>query len=146
MICEKCGAEISSRYCCHCGYENSKERAHEAEAIQQTVIQDGMFGNQTLSQKNGVSATVKAGDWFKVFLFSWLLALIPIVGQIGSIIYWIWLLCKDTTAPSIKGYVKMNLIVSAVALVVVVLLVILLFAAVLPVLPSGASSFSPNFA
>lgn len=156
--CPNCGNEIASNYCYNCGWKEGMPLGAQPEAYNQNntyaqvnqqintgygqmpVADDGFLGNNNLSQKNGTSATVTAMDWFKLFGISWLIMLIPFVGGIGSLIYQIVLLCRNTTAPSIKGYLKFQIIFSVVLIVLAIIAVIVVFS----ILSSSIATYTPR--
>lgn len=155
--CPNCGADISSDFCYNCGWRQGYPTGQNAQVGQQAnttgfsgdtiqgngfqngsayptgyenQVDDGFLGNNRLSQANGTSATVKAMDWFKLCGVAWLLCLIPFVGSIASLIFQIIMLCKQTTAPSIRGYLKFQFIMTAVAVVLTIILLIVVFSIV----------------
>ena len=174
--CPNCGAEIISDFCYNCGWRQGYPTGQNAQVGQQAnttgfsgntiqgngfqngniyptgyenQVDDGFLGNNRLSQANGTSATVKAMDWFKLCGVAWLLCLIPFVGSIASLIFQIVMLCKQTTAPSIRGYLKFQFIMTAIAVVLTIVLLIVIFAIVgasaATAIPSGGFE-SPVFA
>ena len=155
--CPNCGAEISSDFCYNCGWREGYPTGQNVQTGEQipgtgfsgnvpqgncfqngntssygyvNQFDDGFLGNNRLSQTNGTSATVKAIDWFKLCGVSWLLCLIPFVGGIASLIFQIVMLCKQTTAPSIRGYLKFQFILTAVTVLLTIVLLIVIFAIV----------------
>lgn len=148
--CPNCGTELTSNFCYNCGWKGSSGNNTQLNTHidNNYKTDDGFLGNNRLSHANGMSATVTATDWFKLFGISWLIMLIPIVGSIGSLVYYILLLCKNTTAPSIKGYLKFSLIVAAIAFVLGIVAAILFFAFAwnkTAVLPADTSKISSLF-
>ena len=156
--CPNCGNEIASNYCYNCGWHegincqsNQETNSDMPNNINNSFGQipmadDGFLGNNRLSQTNGTSATVTAMDWFKLFSISWLIMLIPFIGSIGSLVYYIVMLCRNTTAPSIKSYLKFQIIVSVVLIVIAIIAVIVVLtyagSAVVPCTPKGSFNFS----
>lgn len=128
MICEKCGAEISTEQCYNCGHVQGGANYVPQSATQATKGSDGFLTEQSLASKNGLVALVKTGDWFKLWGIGFLLNLVPFVGAIASIIYYIVLLCRDSTAESIKSYIKFRLILSIVILLISIVVVGVVFA------------------
>lgn len=154
--CPNCGAEISSDFCYNCGWREGYPTGQNAQGGEQTPtsfsgntsqdnsfqngntssygyvnqFDDGFLGNNRLSRANGTSATVKAMDWFKLCGVAWLLCLIPLVGGIASLIFQLVMLCKQTTAPSIRGYLKFQFIITAIAVALTIVLLIVVFAIV----------------
>lgn len=129
--CPNCGTEITTDFCYNCGWRGDSdsevsfnENYNKAEVIQD----DGFLGNNRLSAKNGVSATIMAKDWFAYFGIYWLITLIPFVGPLASLIYSIILLCRKETAPSIRGLIKFQLIMAVVLLALSIVLVIVVVA------------------
>lgn len=143
--CPNCGTEISSEHCYNCGWQpgyptgqevqnginNNYQPQPQVNCYQNTYNQsygyevktdDGFLGNNRLSQKNGTSATVKAVDWFKFYGITWLLCLIPFVGTVASLVYQIVMLCRKDTAPSIRGFLKFQLIFSIAAIIILIVL------------------------
>lgn len=79
------------------------------------------FSNERLSEKNGESATITALNWLALEALS-LLSLIPYAGVIVFLILYIIIGVKATTAPSIRSYIKLNLIVSAIVVVIAIII------------------------
>lgn len=82
------------------------------------------FNNDKLMFQNGKSATISMGNWFVLMLIS-LLSVIPFIGFIVVIVAYLVLAFRKETAPSIANFIKMQLIVSLIALVIGVMMVVL---------------------
>lgn len=102
--------------------QNSYQNTYNQSYGYEMQTDDGFLGNNRLSQKNGTSATVKAVDWFKFYGITWLLCLVPFVGTIASLVYQIIMLCRKDTAPSIRGFLKFQLIFSVVAMIILIII------------------------
>lgn len=89
-----------------------------------------MFDNDKLAQKNGTSATIRMSDWFKLTLMS-LITIIPLVGLIVYIILLLKIGFGGNTSPSIKNYVLLQLILSAIVLLVAAILIALCMPAII---------------
>lgn len=127
--CPNCGTEITTDFCYNCGWRGDSdsevsfnENYNETEVVQD----DGFLGNNRLSARNGLSATIMAKDWFAYFGVYWLISLVPLVGPLASLIYSIVLLCRNETAPSIRGLIKFQLIMAAVLVVLSIILIVVL--------------------
>lgn len=146
--CPNCGTEISSEHCYNCGWQPGYPTGQNVQSVEQVPtgfygnipqgnnfqnennpsygyvnqVDDGFLGNNRLSQKNGTSATVKAVDWFKFYGITWLLCLVPFVGTIASLVYQIVMLCRKDTAPSIRGFLKFQLIFSVATMIILIII------------------------
>ena len=122
MFCPKCGKEITTQICYNCGFDTGNSvpvQQPQPQVYAGPVSQDdGFLSESRLANKNGLAAKISAMDWFKTFGIAALIALIPFVGGLGSIIYYIVLLCRKNTAASIRSYIKYSLIVSAIVFVI----------------------------
>ena len=135
-FCEKCGAEKSGAICWNCGAgapQQPQQGFHQPtnnQAYQSTPVvydEGGFLSDRELSEKNGVSGTVKIIDWLKVDLLS-LLNFIPIIGSIACFTVLIWLAVRKNTVPSIKNRLILNFIETGVILVVYIVLFVIIFA------------------
>lgn len=81
------------------------------------------FEDDNLTFQDGTSATISLKTWFLFHLLS-LFNLIPIIGFIIWIVIFLWIGLRQETAPSIRNYVKLQLIFVAVSLVVAMILII----------------------
>lgn len=129
MRCEKCGSEITTKRCWNCGHINAGGTFAEDEAAvtQQpwtAPAKDGVFGEDTLTQKNGRGAIVKFGDWVKLDCIQFL-SLIPFIGGIATLVIQIVLMCSEKTALSMRERLKANLIWAAISIGISVILVII---------------------
>lgn len=126
--CPNCGTEISTNFCYNCGWDGecSESNCEKVNLHNQVYSDDGFLGNNRLSAKNGTSATVTAKDWFAYFGVCWLITIIPFIGPIAGLVYTIVMLCRKETAPSIRGLIKFQLIMSVVMIVLSLILIIVL--------------------
>lgn len=76
------------------------------------------FSDENLSTKNGQSSTVSMVNWL-VFQSLALLNIIPVIGVLLWLGFYICLAAKITTAPSIRNYIKLNLILAVVSTIVI---------------------------
>ena len=129
MFCPKCGKEITTRICYNCGFDtgNSEPVQQPQPQVYASSIRqdDGFLSESRLANKNGLGAIISTKDWFTTFGIAFLINLIPFVGPLGSIIYYIVLLCRKETAASIRSYIKCQLIISCIIFAITVLLVII---------------------
>ena len=89
--------------------------------------ESGLFKENRMARTNGVSATIKLGDWLKAdcILF---LNLVPCFGSIAAIILYLVLAFSANTAKSLKTRYQAALIWSAIALALYVVLFVILIA------------------
>jgi len=73
------------------------------------------FSNEQLSERNGMSATITMQTWLFFFLLS-LLNIIPIIGTIAWLVVYLVIGFSSETAPSLRNYIKLQIIVSVVCL------------------------------
>ena len=92
------------------------------------------FNEDELVQKNGVSATVSMGDWFKLMLIS-LFSCIPVVGFLITLVVYIIVAFKRETSPSIANYLKVSLLLSAIVMAIFLAITLFFFFMGLSVLP-----------
>ena len=83
------------------------------------------FSNEQLSLKNGQSATISTLNWLALEVLS-LLNIIPVVGTIIWLFLYVVLCTKGTTAPSIRRYIKLKLILTLIGLAISVVAGLLL--------------------
>lgn len=95
-----------------------------------------MFDNDKLAQKNGTSATIRMSDWLKLALMS-LIACVPILGTIVYLVLILMIAFGGNTAPSIKNYVLLQLIISAIVLLIACLLVAFCMPSITNMIGSG---------
>lgn len=93
-----------------------------------------MFNDRELADLYGESATVSKLDWFLLSVLSYVLSLIPSVGIIAQPIFYLFLVVKRNTAPSIKNYLILMLIQSVI--ITTIFLWLLLAAHTNPILVS----------
>ena len=136
MICENCGTEINTEPCYNCGHvSNSQSSVPQGSATSSQNYRGnatgGFLSEESLSSKNGLSAFISAGDWFKLWGIGFLLNLVPVVGSIASIVYYIVLLCRENTAASIRSYIKFKLILSIAVLIFAILFFLVFYKALI---------------
>lgn len=71
------------------------------------------FSDQSLTEKNGMSATITVLNWLVLVSLS-LLDFVPIIGvAVWATIYWLFG-TKVETAPSIRSYTRLSLILACI--------------------------------
>ncbi len=83
------------------------------------------FNDDTLSLKNGYSATVSIGDWFKLMLISFF-SFIPLIGFFIAIIVYAVLAFRSETAPSVANYLKAMFILSGISFILGVFIIVVI--------------------
>ncbi len=91
------------------------------------------ISESNLSQKNGVAGIVGTKDWLK-FMCLGFLNFIPVVGSLIYLGVLIYLVVSNTTAESVKSYIKAIFIVTGISLALAVVLYALLFGYLVSVL------------
>lgn len=127
--CPNCGTEISTNFCYNCGWDGEPIQDSNSQNVGMNntkCYDDGFLGNNRLSAKNGTSATIMAKDWFAYFGVYWLITIIPFIGPVAGLVYTIVMLCRKETAPSIRGLIKFQLILSAIMIALFIILIIVL--------------------
>lgn len=81
------------------------------------------FNDDNLAYQNGTSATISMGNWFVLMLIS-LLSIIPFIGFIVVVASYLVLAFRKETAPSIANFIKMQLIMSLIALVIGIIMIV----------------------
>lgn len=82
------------------------------------------FSNENLSYNNGTSATISILNWFLLHLLS-LINMIPILGFIVWVVLYLMIGFRRETAPSIRNYIKFQVIIAAIVLVLTILLLLI---------------------
>ena len=93
--------------------------------------ESGLFSENKLARRNGLSATVKISDWMKADCLSFL-NFIPVFGSIIAIVIYCILAFSSKTAKSLKNRYIADLIWAAIALGLSILFMILVFVVVVP--------------
>ena len=100
-----------------------------------------MFDNEKLAQKNGTSATIRMSDWFKLSLLS-LIACIPFIGFIIYLILILKIAFGGNTAPSMKNFILLQLIISAIVLLIAALALAFCMPTLINAFDSGSGSLA----
>ena len=87
--------------------------------------ESGLFSENKLLRKNGLSARVTLKDWLKFDCLSFL-SFIPIIGTLAYIVIYFIIAFSGKTSASLKTRAQATLIWSVVALVIYIVLIVLL--------------------
>lgn len=74
------------------------------------------FSDDNLIFRDGASATISMMTWFRLHLLS-LFTLVPLIGPIVWLIIYIIIGIREETAPSIRNYIKLQLIITVVVFI-----------------------------
>lgn len=88
------------------------------------------FANDNLTFQDGASATISMKTWFYLYLLSFF-NLIPFIGTVLWLVFYLWIGLRSETAPSIQNYIRLQLIVSVIVIAILTIL-IFAFAALFP--------------
>ena len=89
--------------------------------------ESGLFNENRMARKNGLSATIGLGDWLKADCIMFL-NLIPCFGSLAAIIIYLVLAFSSNTAKSLKTRYQADLIWSAIVLAIYVILIVVMIA------------------
>ena len=87
--------------------------------------ESGLFSENKMLRKNGMSARVTLSDWLKLDCLGFL-CLIPFLGTIAYLVIYFIIAFSGKTAASVKTRVQANLIWSVVVLFIYFVLILLL--------------------
>ena len=90
-----------------------------------------MFDNEKLAQKNGTSATIRMSDWFKLSLLSLIACILILKIAFGG-----------NTAPSMKNFILLQLIISAIVLLIAALVLAFCMPTLINAFDSGSGSLA----
>lgn len=127
-FCINCGAVLDSSddgFCVNCGIQLPRTSTPNNNTGYVSPEQEsgGFFNEMSYCKKNGYSAEIKMSDWFKLYALN-LLPCIPIVGGIALLVVYLMLAFKKNVAKSLQNYVRVSLIISAIAVVVYIIIAI----------------------